>query len=546
MIKPRPTPKSLPISWFVIAIIALALVNYTYLILRTGGALSENDTYQLTRVTLSAEVADTILESPRPYSHGMNYPAFLLQVSELSGLSVNALQLVVLPLVFALFLPIVAFVTYREITRSDVIGLLATFLLFLQPDFLWVTWRGSHEKITWALVLGLFFILARTFQLRGQLRTMLVNIAVFYLLALGLINTNMFFSSSFIIAVVITFLGGRVVIAFLERRRSTPDRPLIDLHLQRLIYVAAACLLLVYVTIFYLYPPARFSLFNVDQLFGRVSTLVFNVDPVAEPELVNPYNYVTSTWTSPLVYFALTFFNWLILGVASLTWIVVMWRFWRHKLNPHQHGTLLFLCLAFAAFSIQVVVSAFADLSGSIGANLQVRLFTPVMMFGVPLAAIGVFTVVQRVQLPTRLRPVIVTLVAIAFLYFEFAALSKAANEPLFSNKWVFITRPEQATATWLSRYGISGSIWTGVDERYRSDLHVVSTLLQDDADKQMQLYNGSSLNTDYYVWSEVERARWIRLNLYMPNVLLSSRHLIYDNGSTQIYRRPALTIYQD
>ena len=283
-----------------------------------------------------------------------------------------------------------------------------------------------------------------------------------------------------------------------------------------------------------------------DRFLSALAALVFNVDPVAEPELVNPYNYVTSTWTSPLVYFALTFFNWLILGVASLTWIVVMWRFWRHKLNPHQHGTLLFLCLAFAAFSIQVVVSAFADLSGSIGANLQVRLFTPVMMFGVPLAAIGVFTVVQRVQLPTRLRPVIVTLVAIAFLYFEFAALSKAANEPLFSNKWVFITRPEQATATWLSRYGISGSIWTGVDERYRSDLHVVSTLLQDDADKQMQLYNGSSLNTDYYVWSEVERARWIRLNLYMPNVLLSSRHLIYDNGSTQIYRRPALTIYQD
>ncbi|MDZ4766692.1 MAG: hypothetical protein SGI73_19305 [Chloroflexota bacterium] len=546
MIERAPTPISFPIRWFLIAIIALALVNYTYLILRTGGALSENDTLALTAAMLSAQEAESILNAPRPYSHGMNYPAFLLEFVELTGLSVKTIQTVILPLVFAIFLPIVAFVTYREIAQSDIVGLFAAFLLFLQPDFLWVTWRGSHEKITWTLVLVLFFVFARTFRLRGQLRTMFSYIAVFYLVALGMINTNMFFSSSFIVAVVLTFLAGRVILAYLERKNTDADKPLIDLHLQRLIYIAAVCLLLVYITIFYLYPPARNSLLSFDRIFDSVSALVFNVDPVADSNGVNPYSYVSTTWISPLTYLALTSFSWLILGTAALTWLVVMWGFWRRRLNVRQNDTLLFLCLAFAAFSIQVVLSAFIDLSGSIGANLQVRLFTPVMLFGVPLAAIGIVTLIKRLHLPPQVRIAAVLVAMLAFLYFEFAAVSKASNEPMLSNKWIFTTQPEQATAIWLHRYGAGGTVWTGVDERYSTDLSVISALQTDDVSKQMVLYFASSLNTDYYIWSELERVRWIRLNLYMPNILLSSRHLIYDNGSTQIYRRPALTIYQN
>lgn len=552
-----PTPsKPLPVRWFLVGIIVLALVNYTYLILRTGGALSEQDTYAITVTTFAAKSAESILEAPRPYTHGMNYTSLLVTLSELSGVSVETFQLFILPLMVAVTMPIVAFIAYRELSRSSLIGLLGTFLLFLQPDFLWVTWRGSHEKITWSIVLTLFFVLARTFRLHRQLRNLFVYILVFYMLALGLINTNMFFSSSFIVMVAITFVSGRVLIAIIERRRAgktstetqAGSRLLLDMHLHRLIYVVIICLLFVYTTLFYLYPPARQGLFAYTGTIDRVGALVFNVEPtaeVAEAPTINPYSYVSDTWLHPMIFLALTLFNWTVLGVGAIVWLVTMWQFWRRKLDVQQNDGLLLMCLAYSAFSFQVAASIVADLAGSFGANMQVRLFTPVMLFAIPLSAYGVVSFWRFAQprLPRIVRTVLLAMAVIVVAYFEFAALSKAVNEPFLSNRWLFLVEPEQVTADWLKTYAPAGSVWTGIDERYRSDLNTVSELIADDT---MRVYFGSRLNTDYIIWSEVERARWIRLGQYMPNLQLDSRNRVYDNGTSQIYRRPAVTVYQD
>jgi hypothetical protein len=64
----------------------------------------------------------------------MTYQSISLFIMRFTGVTPSQLQIFIFPALTA-FLPMIVFVTYRTFTGNSSTALLATLILFLQPDF---------------------------------------------------------------------------------------------------------------------------------------------------------------------------------------------------------------------------------------------------------------------------------------------------------------------------------------------------------------------------------------------------------------------------
>ncbi len=524
-------------------IILLAIVGYAtfchaYLIFRFDGNWAEGDTALVTRsIEYIQQAGEIVPEQSGPiYENGISYALVSIFLVEGMGIKLQTHQLLVAPLLSALPISLLLFVLYRKVTNNTLLALLGVFQLYLQPDFLWVTWRGSHEKLLWTLTPLVFYLLILGGQRSKRIQTTLMHIVLAYIAIFALISTNTFFGSSFIFSVAFAFVLGHIFLRFL-RGRGTGTGFSVKLHqIDRLLYIVSASTVLLYLLIFYLYTPSLALISNVQNITEKVILLLLNVESGS-----NPYEYVYTAWTNPAVYLLLNSYTWFIFIISGITWIGYALHFLRNRealLNTRF--ALLFIWLMYPAFALQLIASMYVDRAGVLGGNFQVRLFAPVVIVAMPLATMGINWVLGQIRIK-RLRLAAIAVMMVAASWFSLAALIKATNEPVLSNNWVFYSSSEKYAGDWLVNHGRAATVWTGMDARLWSamDFYYWSS-----SGTSLQFDGGiPATEARYYIFSEIEQMKHVRLGLEWP--YLHDENLVYDNQYVQTYFRRPRTPFQ-
>ena len=535
-------------SWVILPVLlSTALVSMMWL--RYGGRWAEVDTAVLTAAARATLNERTINPSVDVYLNGFSYPSFIVFLSTVTGLPIPTIQTGVAPACLV-GTSIVMFIAFRAITASGRLAAICSCLLLVQPDFLFVNQRGSHEKMTWTLVMVLLFALVTSFRRRQFAYTTPLTVA-FYLGGFALITTNAFFASSLITSFVLSFVGVTLVTKWLLREKSI--RPLF----RRLGYIFVTLSVLSYLYIVYVFPPVRTNLGNLQGVFDRVSALYLDVeasldrpDPTSSEANTNeqpgpvgtvttavasPYNTVALAWTNTRTYFVLTSLTWILLGLAVISWTIGLFRYFRRGASQDRAPVLLMWVLA-GATGIQILLSIVADAAGALGQNMQLRLFPAFALFVVPL-------VVTTVRLPSSqwsrpwFRNAVLAISMFAFAFFSIAGYLKATNDPIVSNKWIFYSDAEASMLRWADLQLSGNFVWSEFDER----LAVSSDMVAGDSSSRSagaRWIGGvrATSATRFVIVSDITRKRATRLHGAIPDI--NQNDVIFDNGRVQIYHR--------
>jgi hypothetical protein len=337
------------------------------------------------RMTLSADalMQSSQLAGPGRYAHGYEYPALIAFTSLLSGISVQWLQLN--SSFWLVVIVLTAFITYREILASPLAGMLAALLLLLQPDFLFYVLRPSHEKLTWEFALLLIFLLIRSSRKHADLRQLAVTVILFYFLFWGMITSNVYFASTFALALLIGVIGGRSFNILRNRGKSGDPHQMFFMRRQALVVVA--CLILVYVFINYAYPPALTAYRLVGDMLDRLTLLFLGGQPVEAPA---SYGALESGWVSQPLYLALTGFQWLIVFLGICSWFAEIRSLsWARSIAGCFGG--------FSAFSVLLALGMLMDFR-AICKRTQLRMFTPFLLLSCPMAALLLSRTLQKLR----------------------------------------------------------------------------------------------------------------------------------------------------
>jgi hypothetical protein len=490
---------------------------------------------------------------------------------------------------------LIGFIAFRSIMRSGRAGAIAASLLLVQPDFLFVSQRGSHEKMTWTLVLTLLYCLVTSLEGR-RLRQTVPYVIAFYLAGFAMLTTNAFFGSSFTTIILLSLTGA--VIATRRLFRFQASKRLVP----RLGYVFLVLTALTYVIIFYLYTPAGNNIGNLARVADRLAALYLNVDTNLETRVAesteissnaqvsssstvsSPYSTVSLGWVSTTVFVLLTLFTWMMMIAAFLVWLLLAVTFVRRGVARSELP--LFLIWAFtAAAGAQIAISIAADFAGALGSNLQLRLFPVFNVFAIPMliATAAQYRIPERSQVlryaviavalivPTVVAvayPPATILIALAlglvlyvgtnwnrsvwarrvaaaaaiimFTYFTAASVLKSTNDPLVSNKWIFYGSDEARALRWTNNNQPDLFVWADFDERIKS----ASILESEDAGQSTAQWTTSRASSVRLIMNSVViTSRAERVNGTLPSIADSDR--IYDNGSAQMFHYVPETPYQ-
>ncbi len=141
----------------------------------------------------------------------------------------------------------------RVFLRPYLWQIVATLLLLLQGDLLFVTLRGSHEKLTWPLMMVALFLLYRSSAKPEKLSVFATYVGLFYLTMYALVATSAFFSSTLIAAITLSLVLGLAIDKWPFGKKTEPRHS----HFQRLSLVSASSIILLYLSVIYVYVPGR-------------------------------------------------------------------------------------------------------------------------------------------------------------------------------------------------------------------------------------------------------------------------------------------------
>jgi hypothetical protein len=511
----------------VILLAALALLAGLYYSLRFGGWAMEGDA---SKMTLSADgIAKTgLLNNAKSYTNGFGYDAQLAFVSQVSGLSLQELQLSSSLWVFVVAL--VAFITYRELLGSASLAALGVLLLLVQPDFMFYVVRASHEKNTWVYALLLLFLLVRSYTYAQKPRKLVITIGLFYLVFWAMVSSNAFFAATFGGTLAIGFAGGWI----LDRlgRHNQESTKIRGRALRRLLIITLACLTMVWIFINYTYPPALTFYYYLTSFYDKISMLILGTQGVETP---SSYSYAMQAWKSSGAYLALTGLQWLIALTSLVAWGIGLF----HLSRLDQKRWLLWLM--YTAFGVLLAYGVVTDFLGFLSSNLQLRMFTPFALFSSPLAAGLIQQGFQALRSGGRrllMIPVIVVVV-----YAVLAAALKVTTEPLFNNQWFFYSPAELSAARWTQAHESQDLQPVWVDTW--SHLPETFSFWEGYDPSRINKYVSGRLPAPapYTLISELVRLRANRAGNILPQT--NDQNRVYDNGVAQLYHLRALTPYQ-
>jgi hypothetical protein len=516
-------------TWLLLGLVFLyAFLAAGYFVLRYQGQWADSDTAHMTMAARGIQQKGRLVAKDE-YRMGFAFPALTAAIAHVTGLSLPQLQLVVYPLVSA-GLALVAFVTYREFTGALAAAALGVLLLFMQPDFLFVILRGSHEKQTWLMQFLAFYLLARSLRAAParRLGEFTACVGLFYLAAYGLIASNAFFGSAFIIAVGVSLVGGFLYLLLTAGRSSRAA-------VTRLIYVTAAAMVIWLLHIFYLYPSAIFFLLNLRNTMDRVGAVAVGALPATDP-----YATVVWGWISRPAYLALVIPTFTVAALSFLAWAGRGLGYLRARDYSLDESGAFLAWLLYGGFGLQMLASLVLGRSGGVAVNLQLRYFPVLLMLGVPLVTNGL-TQLWRRQSPRRGGRPLAVAAALFVLWMSGASLLKATNEPALSNYWMFWTQPEVACVAWANGHLQYRRIWLGLDGIRLSS----QALIHGTGVGSSNVFDVSGVEPDTrdVIVSDVERDLSLRRLKMLPDVRGENR--VYDNGSVAHYHLRPRTPYQ-
>jgi hypothetical protein len=533
---PGREPKAVPAPatpWLLLLVLFLfAYGVYKYSTMRYAVSWNENDTTVLTRAIYHATAEGSALDPDVVYGNGVNYQYLSMFLLNITGISVQALQLYVYPAVSAL-LVLEIFTIYRTLLAHTGQALFATLLMFVQPDFLFVTWRGSHERITWLLALLMLFLLIKSFTMFSSRPAQMRFTILFYMVVPAFVTSNAFFASSFTAMMMVAFLAGLILLAMRERMFHTWSLEVeIRLQLGRLLYIGITIGVLLYVFMFHIYEPAL----DLIRAFGSVAEGLRRLFLVTERQTItNPYQYLSTSWLDVRIYVVVAGLSFVIAGISALLWLVGVRRYFKRTALTRADLPRLMLWLIFPAAAAQLVAALGADRVNTYGGNLQVRLFTPMMIFAIPITTSALYSLLRHGRW-RRLRIAALVLTAILLMPITIVSLFKVTNEPILSNNWIFATHSELQGTDWVFERSHDPTLWIGIDRRMATALG----FWEPEVLRDVRLISSRRMSPRirYYLISAMEHIHWERLGL--PLLYTDTESLIYDNGEVQIvYRRP-------
>lgn len=506
--------------WVLPALVVYGLIVATYFVVRSGGRWAEVDTTNQTNAIRGLARGGTLALSEDLYGNGFGYTLISNALLVFTGVDVLALQQVIYPFVSVLLIPL-AWVLYRELTGSQKAAALATLFLSMQPEFVFVMLRGSHERILrLSMLLGLW-LLVRSFRLQDRPGAFAVHVVLFYLASFAVLATNTIFGMSFIAALVTAML-----VAWVCGHQRSHMLALGKSVASRLALAGVAAGTLGFIVMFYVYPYAGQSLRAFKDMIQVVVALLATTSSGT-----NPYGQVVEGWVSLWVYFLVSAADYLLIAGAAAVWLWQGASWLRGRTYPETLAAWLVWLLC-GAFALQGALGIVADRSGLLGANLQHRSFPSFAIIAMPLVA----SALCRWQ-PGRWGMVAATALVTAL---AILALPKATNEPVLANKWTFYTPAELDALQWADVHWQEGGVWVGSDERLREAFGM--EVGKRSSRVEWDIYTAEA-TTRTFVISNVIELQAARQGRPLPNVAVANR--VYDNGSASIYRVRPSTPYQ-
>ncbi|HSH04786.1 MAG TPA: hypothetical protein VLL52_19900 [Anaerolineae bacterium] len=517
--------RKVPVAFSILVTIVSLLVSYSFL--RYTGYWGETDTNAFSNYIYQILASGTLVpETGIVYPNGYGYQALAVFVIEIAGLEVAQLQLIGGSLL-AIWMVFPAWMLYRELTGSSVGASLATLILFVQPEFLFPIFRGTHEKFTRGLMLLGLYLLVKSFRSRDRIWHFTSLVLSFYLVTFAIITFNNLLAISFVMAIGLSLILGGFLIGL---RRVDSDTS-IEI-VRRLAYVLVVSIIFAFLFTFYVYEPAQNNVNLMQSVFDRVSILLLDVDTVSS----NPYASINTGWISVPVYFVLSLPNWLILLVSTIIWLGQSWKLFKLRDQKIVESQTL-LWSFYGAFAFIGFLSIIVDLSGALASNLQHRAFPSFTMLAAPLIAYWLTTQLAEWHRSWIFRGLLMGV----FSFLALVSILKATNEPLLSNKWLFHHPNEMQALYWANDHLEDRLVWIGFDERLRMALG--TRLGTDQVTIEPQQYIFPSNETRDFLVSDIIRARSQRLNFSIP--LTGDSLQTYDNGQVQIYHKRPVTTYQ-
>lgn len=506
-----------------------------YFVLRYRGMWSETDTNVLTRLIGYMIESGTLVPGKEAYAQGYGYPVLATFLIRLTGVDLLSFQLLFAPFLIA-WVVLPAWLLYREFLQSSRGATLATVFLFIQPEFLFVLLRSSHEKFTRGLMLLAFYLLVRSLRARQRARQFVAFILAFYLSIYALITMNNLMATSYIAGLMLALLG----LWFLGRLKLTTMTHVPLSLSKRFQYVVVISLLISFLFTFYAYQPAKKNIHTLDTAWNKITALILDFQfGTSENEedsvVVNPYGVVNRDWVNYPTYLVFTAANWLILLGSTLIWLYQTFQLLYRRVRMNEQTLLLWTF--FGSFSLLSALSIVADISGFLSSNLQLRIFPSFAMLAVAVVVSWLISApIKRYWWSQTYRYTIAVTIAI----FSVLSLIKATNEPLLTNNWIFTEQSEQQALLWVDKNSISSSTWTEVNER----LTTIYETLHGPNHNQNRLDKATiEHDTTNFLISRLTQLRSTRFGSLLPAQADNLR--IYDNGDSTIYRRRSVTPYQ-
>jgi len=516
----KPSMSLLPL----VGLLLYMLLIGVYFSNRFGGHWAEADSATFTKYIRDFTLQGKLVPDAREvYPGGYTYQAISTFIIEVTGLKVETLQQWIYPLL-AVIVVIPAWITYRELTGSDLGASLTTLLLVTQPEFLFVILRSSHEKFTRTLMLLCLFLLSRSVTPPFSRSQRVLYSSLFCITTYALISANLLFATSFILAIITVYALG-----WLARKWNRNLNVWNDPLEKQLRFLVPVCVALIGVFLL-IYPPAHHN-FGVLQNSWDLIHQFFSDTQAQNARINSAYDYTSSGWINLPTYFTLTIANWIVLALSFSIWIRQAWNWiWFRRVPSNQKVWLLWLF--YAAFALQEGITLVSDASGALASNLELRLFPSFSMIAV--ALIGA---VWAEGQPRRYAKEISLGLSLAIFCGSIFSVLKTTNEPLVSNKWNFYQPSEMMALEWGDTHLKNADIWTEFDERLIAAYDMAVGVP----------YNHFSFeatpSTRDMLMSTIIRLHSSRISRSLP--VPPDAFQVYDNGSAQFYHLRPQTPYQ-
>lgn len=523
---------------YYLALVLLAASIAFYWVARYSGNWVEWDTATMTPGIESViEEGRLLPEQGRTYRNGFGYQVLSSAVVGVTDLDVQRLQQWVYPFWALILAATISYPLFRLVTGRPAVAALASVLLLLQSDFIFTAARGSHEKLSYALILLAWLLMLKSLDVTARPANRMGFIVLFYLAAFTLATSNVFFAASIAVALAAVALTAFLVLQRRKGSLATAENPF-----SRLYYSALIAPILLSVVVFYIYQPARHMIVYAKHIAERVSLLLLDLETESAP-----YATLDVGWMSRHAWVVLTALTWFILAVSFVQWARLTVSMFRGRSNSGLRPALLLFIFFYPIFGGLVALGLVTDYAGVVlGNNLQLRMFVLLVFIACPLAAMALFEWLgwERRRVPIS-KALLGASLAVLLVFSAGASMVKATTDPIVSNYWTFYSGEEKEGMRWVYNYVKPHRIWADFDLRLGGVL--LMHYWGSDRERIPVVNAGGSLRSplmsvatgpfEYVFISDIIKARALRLGQPLPGV--KSYNRLYDSRQVQIYASP-------